>query len=195
MRSPYHLINNKCYNLYIAPVKGFFNLFATKRSYEMYAKATIAKHPVHTMLVTLPIGMWVFSLVCDIVLRAGGGVAWGPAAYYAIGIGIIGALCAAVFGLIDLFAIPAQTRARTLGYWHLGLNLSITVLFIVDFYLRTISAPVAVTPFILSIVGIAALLVSGWLGGEMVYIEGVATALKAAEPEVVQEVEKLRRAA
>jgi uncharacterized membrane protein len=161
----------------------------------MYARATIAKHPVHTMLVALPIGMWVFSLVCDIVLRAGGGATWAPAAYYSIGIGIIGALTAAVFGLIDLFAISQGTRARTLGYWHLGLNLSITVLFIVNFYLRTIGTPVAVTPFILSIVGIAALPVSGWLGGEMVYVEGVATRPQATKPEAVEEVEKLRRAA
>ena len=161
----------------------------------MYARATIAKHPIHTMLVALPIGMWVFSLVCDIVLRAGGGAAWAPAAYYAIGIGIIGALTAAVFGLIDLLGIPQGTRARTLGYWHLGLNLSITVLFAVNFYLRTIGTPVAVTPFILSIVGIAALLVSGWLGGEMVYVEGVATMPQATKPEAVEEVEKLRRAA
>jgi uncharacterized membrane protein len=161
----------------------------------MYAKATIAKHPIHTMLVALPIGMWVFSLICDIVLRAGGSTVWAPAAYYAMGIGIIGALTAAVFGLIDLFAIPQGTRARTLGHWHLGLNLSITVLFVVNFYLRTIGTPVAVTPFILSIVGIAALLVSGWLGGEMVYVEGVATKPQAAKPEVAEEVEKLRRAA
>ncbi len=161
----------------------------------MYARATIAKHPIHTMLVALPIGMWVFSLVCDIVLRAGGGAAWAPAAYYAMGIGIIGALTAAVFGLIDLFAIPQGTRARTIGYWHLGLNLSITVLFVVNFYLRTIGTPVAVTPFILSIAGIAALLVSGWLGGEMVYVEGVAVSPPATKPEVVEEVEKLRRAA
>lgn len=161
----------------------------------MYSRATIARHPIHTMLVALPIGMWVFSLVCDIVLRAGGGSTWGPAAYYAVGIGIIGALTAAVFGLIDLLAIPAETRARTLGYWHLGLNLSITVLFIVNFYLRTIGGPVAVTPFILSIVGVAALLVSGWLGGEMIYVEGVAVRPPAAKPEVAEEVEKLRRAA
>jgi uncharacterized membrane protein len=161
----------------------------------MYAKATIAKHPIHTMLVALPIGMWVFSLICDIVFRAGGSAAWAPAAYYSMGIGIIGALTAAVFGLIDLFAIPQGTRARTLGYWHLGLNLSITVLFIVNFYLRTIGTPVAVTPFILSIVGIAALLVSGWLGGEMVYVEGAATGPPVTKPEAVEEVEKLRRAA
>ncbi|MHB8174708.1 MAG: DUF2231 domain-containing protein [Nitrospirota bacterium] len=162
----------------------------------MYTKVTIQRHPIHPMLVVLPIGMWVFSLIGDIVLRMGGSPAWAPAAYYAMGIGIIGALTAAVFGFIDLLSIPEGTRARGIGYWHLGINLSVTVLFIVNFYLRSTGPPVDLTPFILSIVGIAALLVSGWLGGEMVYVEGVAVrpAAKSSGVEVEEE-ERLRKAA
>ncbi len=160
----------------------------------MQTKATIERHPIHPMLVVFPIGMWVFSLIGDIVVRAGGNPAWAPAAYYAMGVGIIGALAAAIFGLIDLLSIPQGTRARKLGYWHLGINLSVTVLFIVNFYLRSVGPPVDLTPFILSIVGIAALLVSGWLGGEMVYVEGVAVS-PPAKPAVTEEEAGLKKAA
>ncbi len=162
----------------------------------MQTKATIAGHPIHPMLVVLPIGMWVFSLIGDIVIRAGGNPAWAPAAYYSMGMGIIGALLAAVFGLTDLLSIPQGARARKIGYWHLGINLSVTVLFIVNFYLRSVGPPVDLTPFILSIVSIAALLVSGWLGGEMVYVEGVAVS-PAAKPAAAEEKEEepLKKAA
>ncbi len=160
----------------------------------MQTKAAIERHPIHPMLVVFPIGMWVFSLIGDIVLRAGGNPAWAPAVYYAMGIGIIGALAAAIFGVIDLFSIPQGARARNLGYWHLGINLAVTILFIVNFYLRSVGPPVSLTPFILSIVGVAALLVSGWLGGEMVYVEGAAVA-SAQKPPAREEEERLKKAA
>ncbi len=176
------------------PFRGMRGYVLFTKEQGMRTKATIERHPIHPMLVVLPIGLWVFSLICDIVIRAGGNPAWVPAAYYAMGIGIIGALLAAVFGLIDLLSIPQGTRARKIGYWHLGINLSVTVLFIANFYLRSIGPPVDLTPFILSIVGIAALLVSGWLGGEMVYVEGVAVSLPA-KPVITEKEERFKKAA
>ena len=37
----------------------------------MRTPASIAGHPIHPMLVPIPIGLWLFSLVCDIVHAAG----------------------------------------------------------------------------------------------------------------------------
>ena len=53
------------------------------------------------------------------------------------------------------------------------------VVFGVDFYMRTghgpnIPTPSSRVPFMLSIVGVLILLVSGWLGGELVYRYGLA---------------------
>ena len=36
------------------------------------ATARIAGHPLHPLLVTLPIGSWVLALVCDVVYWRGG---------------------------------------------------------------------------------------------------------------------------
>ena len=36
----------------------------------MRTPAKIAKHPIHPMLVTIPIGLWIASLVCDLVRMA-----------------------------------------------------------------------------------------------------------------------------
>ena len=70
-------------------------------------------HPLHPILVTVPIGAWVASLVFDIASHA-----VHPAAFLAqgslwlIAVGAIGAVLAACAGALDLFTIPQQTRAR-----------------------------------------------------------------------------------
>jgi uncharacterized membrane protein len=38
----------------------------------MGSPASIKKHPIHPMLVALPIGLWIFALACDVVHAAGG---------------------------------------------------------------------------------------------------------------------------
>jgi uncharacterized membrane protein len=62
----------------------------------MASPASISNHPVHPMLVAVPIGLCVFALVCDIVALAGGAPAWSTAALYCTVGGIVGAVLAAV---------------------------------------------------------------------------------------------------
>ena len=49
----------------------------------MTSPASIAKHPLHPMLVALPIGLWIFSFLSDVIylLRWGGGSVWEDVAY------------------------------------------------------------------------------------------------------------------
>src|SRR3954465_6310044 len=81
-------------------------------------------HPFHPMLVTVPIGAWVCSLVFDIasyVVESPGFLAKGST--WLIGIGVVGALAAAVVGFLDLTAIPTGSRAFRTGLVHMTLNL------------------------------------------------------------------------
>src|SRR5205085_6077319 len=74
-------------------------------------------HPFHPLLVTVPIGAWVTSIVFDILSRtADHGADFARGAYWLIGIGIVGALVAAAFGLMDLLSVPARTRAKRVGF-------------------------------------------------------------------------------
>src|SRR5262245_38476038 len=84
----------------------------------MASPASIKGHPIHSILVALPIGLWTFALVCDIgyFLGAGNG-GWSNAALYAVGGGIGGALLAAIPGLIDLISLTDR-RLKTIGIWH-----------------------------------------------------------------------------
>ena len=139
----------------------------------MRTPASVARHPIHPMLVPLPIGLWVFSLVCDLI-HAGGGSspAWTTVAFYCIGGGIIGALLAAVFGLIDLLSLPEGPRST--GIKHMSINLIVVVLYVINFWRRW-SAPENPGKLIwLSVIAIGLLVISGWLGGKMVYEQGVA---------------------
>ena len=146
----------------------------------MRTPANVAGHPIHPMLVTLPIGLWVFSFVCDLFFVFGSGAAvWSTVALYTMAGGIVGALAAAIPGFIDLLSLPAGPRKTALA--HMAINLTIVVLYVINFWRRT-GTPDNPGGYVwLSLLTILMLLVSGWLGGRMVYVLGVAVA-PASEP-------------
>ncbi len=134
--------------------------------------ARVGNHPIHPMLVPLPIGLWIFSLVTDIIFRVNGNEVWSVVTYYAMAGGIIGAVLAALPGFVDIIALKSSP-VKKIAIWHMLINVSALILFIINLYLRT-GDPTAISPFILSIVGVLFILVSGWLGGQMVYVHGLA---------------------
>jgi predicted membrane protein DUF2231 len=75
--------------------------------------ASIGKHPIHPMLIVFPIGLWIFSLACDLIRLAGApGDAWATVAFFSMVGGFIGALCAAVPGFIDLLFYGVGVEGR-----------------------------------------------------------------------------------
>ena len=72
----------------------------------MRTPARIARHPIHPMLVTVPIGLWVFSFLCDLVFVFTKSREWSTTAYFALGGGVIGGTIAAVPGLVDGLFLP-----------------------------------------------------------------------------------------
>lgn len=139
----------------------------------MASPASIKKHPVHPMLVGFPIGLWVFALVCDVVRTAGGNTVWQTVAMYCIAAGIVGALVAAIPGLIDYFSIDEAAMKR-IANLHLAVNLSAVVVFAINLWLRFHLPAESHLPLGMSIVGVLAIGIGGWLGGEMVYVKGMA---------------------
>ena len=141
----------------------------------MRTPASIARHPVHSMLVTLPVGLWVFSFACDLVFAFGTpDPVWKTVALYTMGGGLIGALAAAIPGLVDLVSLPH--RSRGVGVAHLSVNVAVVTLFGVNFWLRAASGDAGAgssATVWLSLLAIALLAVSGWLGGKLVYERGV----------------------
>jgi uncharacterized membrane protein len=134
--------------------------------------ATISRHPIHPMLVPFPIGLWVFSLISDVVFLMGWGPpVWNDVAFYTMAGGTVAAPLAAPFGLAD-FLTMRDPRTRQLGTMHLALNVLIVGMFAVDLWLRTQTVTSAGLPVVISLVAVSLLVVSGWLGGEMVFVHG-----------------------
>jgi uncharacterized membrane protein len=155
----------------------------------MASPASIKKHPVHPMLVALPIGLWVFALVCDTVRAAGGNTVWQTVAIYCIAGGIVGALLAAIPGLIDYFSID-EAAMRRIANLHMALNLGALVIFAINLWLRFRLPDASYLLLAISIVGVLAIGIGGWLGGEMVYVKGMA--VEAVE-KLAKKVEKSSR--
>jgi uncharacterized membrane protein len=88
--------------------------------------------------------------------------------------GLITGVLAAVFGFIDWLAVPAKTRAKSIGLYHAILMDVTLILFAVGLYLRwdTPATPATIAT-ICSFVGLAFALVGGWFGGELVERLGV----------------------
>lgn len=138
----------------------------------MAARAKIRKHPVHPMIVPIPIGLWIFSFVCDLIYLFGKNPFWDQMAFYTMAGGIAGALLAAIPGLIDLLSFKDR-KLKQIGIFHMALNLGAVVLYSVNLWLRYTGLAGDVFPVALSFFGIIAIGISGWLGGEMVYVYGV----------------------
>jgi len=135
----------------------------------MRARATLLGHPIHQMLIPIPIGAFVIAIVLDLVARfrpmpeLAGAATWNGI------VGIVGGLLAAVFGLVDWTKIPRGTRAKRLGVLHALLNVCVVGLFALATALRWDNLDRMATTGVLAteLVAVALLSVSGWIGGEL----------------------------
>jgi uncharacterized membrane protein len=137
----------------------------------MESRVKLFGHPVHPMLVVLPLALFSAGVLFDIVYLVTGTATFAEIAFWNIGVGIVGGLLAALAGVVDWWAIPRETRARRLGAWHGIGNLVITGLFVVSWLLRRPDPAYSpdLLPFILGLVAVGLALITAWLGGELVY--------------------------
>ena len=138
----------------------------------MKSRAHIQSHPIHPMLVSLPIGLWTGSLAYDLASAAAGDDRLRRSADDMMLAGFIGALAAAVPGAIDYFAvIPSGSSAKKRGAIHGLANVGLATLYGLNWLLRTRSPERwgrwLGTP--LSLAGAGGIAYTGWLGGTLVY--------------------------
>jgi uncharacterized membrane protein len=136
-------------------------------------------HPFHPLLVPLPIGAFVSSLIFDILTRTrvGGLPYLVDGAFWLLGVGLIGALAAAVPGVADLRTIRRGAPAFAAARAHLSLNAAAAVLFAIGYAWRA-GDHVALDQtrwgqLALSAVGVVFLLAATWLGGKLTYCHGM----------------------
>lgn len=138
----------------------------------MQGKATLLGHPIHPMLVPFPIAFFVGALISDIISHWGDPVFWPRMSVVLIGLGIVGALLAAVFGFVDYLTAPLSEGAKKTATTHLILNLIVVVIFVIAFFVRLGDAT-SVAGYVLTVLGVVVMCVSGYLGGKLVFEGGV----------------------
>ena len=139
----------------------------------MRTPASVARHPIHPMLVPIPIGLWIFSLVCDLLFVFGAGAThWATVSFWTMLGGLAGAILAALPGIIDMLSL--RGTPKKLALVHMGINVTVVVLYAMNFGMRLNGGAISGLPLFFSIAGVSLLAVSGWIGGHMVYVHHVA---------------------
>ncbi len=137
----------------------------------MESKAKAFGHPIHPMLIVLPLGLFIAAIVSDIIFLITQISFFPVVSFYDIAGGIIGGLLAAIFGFRDWLAIPGNTRAKRIGAFHGAGNVILVVLFLASWFIR-LGNPGFTPPLlalIFSFAGIILGTITAWLGGELVY--------------------------
>ncbi len=160
----------------------------------MASKASIAGHPVHPMIIPFPLALWTTSFVSDLGFYFTRSHAATDLKIFAGG-GCIGALAAAVPGIIDWLSIKHPATKR-IANWHARLNIIALLIFAASLYLRMKSGGAnwvdygLKIPFLLSLLGVILIAISGWLGGSLSFEHGVGVKPQHDTPE--DEVAKVR---
>jgi len=139
----------------------------------MRTKVSVFGHPIHPMLVSLPIGLFAWTFVADIVFLARDEQMWYDIAFWSGIAGVISALVAALPGLGDFVTSVRNSDARDIGLAHMVLNLMVVALFFVAMLLMLDNGATdgvrLTVVIVLHAFGLGVLGLSGWLGGELVY--------------------------
>jgi uncharacterized membrane protein len=133
--------------------------------------AAIAGHPIHPMLVVFPIAFLVGALATDLAFWRTGDHFWALASQWLLAAGVVMGALAAAAGLIEFLTI-SRVRSLVAGWVHFLGSVAAILIALWNLLHRLGGDPSAViVPFglVLSAVVVALFLVTGWLGGELVF--------------------------
>lgn len=153
----------------------------------MASKASIGGHPVHPILIPFPIALWSTSFATDVIYYFFRNDSLALISKYMLAAGCLGALAAAVPGIIDWLSIK-DSGVKRIANWHARLNVIALIVFAISLYLRMrigahwVDYHIRI-PVLLSFLGVILISISGWLGGELAYKHGVGVAPQHDTPE------------
>jgi uncharacterized membrane protein len=131
--------------------------------------AAVKGHPIHPMLVPLPIGFLVGVLLSDIGYLISQSTFWAEASRWLLLGGVLTGGLAAIPGFIDFFTIR-YVRNHTVARLHMIGNVMALILSLVNLFNRPDAATgVPGSGLGLSVVVVLIFLGTGWLGGELSY--------------------------
>lgn len=136
------------------------------------------RSPLHPALVHLPIALFPLSFILDLAswMSPRPELQLVRCAFIAIAVGIASAVVAAIVGLVDYTGIRDDHPAKKTATLHMVLNLVAVGLFATGLGLRYGSLQLERTgalPLLISGIALGLLAYSGYLGGTLVYDDGI----------------------
>lgn len=136
----------------------------------MRSRASLKGHPIHPILVAFPIAFFTGTLIFDVLSIIFVDVVFWVTAYYMQVAGIIGAVIAAIPGLIDyIYTVPAKSSAKKHAAKHGIINSTALIFFTVAWLLKKDPGVLSTPVVIIEVAALALLSIGGWLGGTLVY--------------------------
>ena len=125
-------------------------------------------HPLHPVLVLFPIAFLVGAAGTDIGYWLTSDPFWARASLWLIGVGFAAGILAAITGFLDFFKVK-RVRDRSAGWLHMGGNVAVMVLSLINLVLRqgNPAEPIVYTGLAISVVVATLLGITGWFGGEL----------------------------
>lgn len=137
-------------------------------------------HPLHPVLTDVPLGAWTTAIALDAGEAVTGDHGYGRAADFALGLGLVAAVGAAITGLTDWSETSGRSRRE--GLLHGLLNITATTCVATSYALRRSGSRSA--GHITALAGYGIALAAAYLGGDLVYKERIGvTHAAVAEPE------------
>ena len=135
-----------------------------------YSTARLGAHPIHPMLVPVPIACFVGTLLTDLMYWRTADMFWADFSAWQVSVGVIVGWIAAIVGLID-FLGNRQVRAKPPAWPHAIGNLVVLILATLNMLVHSRDAWTSVVPqgLVLSALVVILLLFTGWMGWSMVY--------------------------
>jgi uncharacterized membrane protein len=132
--------------------------------------ARIAGHPLHIILVPIPITCFLGTLVTDIAYAETADMQWANMSAWLLTVGLIVALFAVIAGFIDFLGDRRIRDFRAVWIHAIG-NAVALILAIFNAFIHSRDAYTSVVPtgLILSVLTVLILVVTAWMGGELVY--------------------------
>ena len=157
-----------------SPTSGFFDMATPMSGPNPRSRATLASHPLHPMLVPIPIVCFVGTLITDIVYWKTAAMLWADISAWLLTLGLIVSVFAAAAGLVDFFGDRRIRDLKPARIHALG-NVAALIISIFNALIHTRDAYTSVVPtgLALSAVVVLILLITGWNGWTMVYRHGV----------------------
>ncbi|HUH61225.1 MAG TPA: DUF2231 domain-containing protein [Candidimonas sp.] len=136
----------------------------------------INRHPLHPMLVTFPIALFICALGSDVAYVMLEDHFWARMSLWLLGVATLMGTLAGIAGTLELLII-AGIRHRASAWSHFVMAVMLLSVGFINWHGRLEDAAAAIIPvgIYLSLLGVLLVVFAGWLGGKLVFEDQVGT--------------------